>query len=47
MLERDATGVLPPQQIENFLALLARLEHLEDVGELLHSLVPRDDRGQR
>jgi len=41
MLERDAAGVLSPQQIESASALLARLEHLDDIGELLRSLVPQ------
>jgi len=41
MMERDASGVLPPQQIERFLALLEDLERLDDVSDLLRSLVPQ------
>jgi 2-methylcitrate dehydratase PrpD len=41
MLERDASGVLPPQQTERFLALLGDLQHVDNVADLLRSLVPQ------
>jgi 2-methylcitrate dehydratase PrpD len=41
MLERDAAGVLPPQQIARAIELLEGLERLDDVTQLMRSLTPQ------